>query len=71
MFAEIISKIGTTLDKGNLPYMIIGGQAVLLYGEPRLTRDIDIILGVSIDHLDKLLHIVEQIPLNPLPEDIF
>jgi hypothetical protein len=22
--------------------MIIGGQAVLLYGEPRLTRDIDI-----------------------------
>jgi predicted nucleotidyltransferase len=70
MFAEIISKIGTTLDKGNLPYMIIGGQAVLLYGEPRLTRDIDITLGVSIDYLDKLLHIIEQIPLNPLPEDI-
>ena len=70
MFAEIISKIGTTLDKGNLPYMIIGGQAVLLYGEPRLTRDIDITLGVSIDHLDKLLRIIEQIPLNPLPEDI-
>jgi hypothetical protein len=25
--------------------MIIGGQAVLLYGEPRLTKDIDITLG--------------------------
>jgi hypothetical protein len=33
--------------------MIIGGQAVLLYGEPRLTRDIDITLGVSAEHLDR------------------
>ncbi|GAH87084.1 unnamed protein product, partial [marine sediment metagenome] len=29
--------------------MIIGGQAVLLYGEPRLTRDIDVTLGDDID----------------------
>jgi len=27
--------------------MVIGGQAVLLYGEPRLTKDIDITLGDS------------------------
>lgn len=28
--------------------MIIGGQAVMVYGEPRLTKDIDITLGVDI-----------------------
>jgi hypothetical protein len=32
------------LNEQNIPYMIIGGQAVLLYGKPRLTRDIDITL---------------------------
>jgi hypothetical protein len=47
MFEKILARLGATLDESNLPYMIIGGQAVLLYGEPRLTRDIDITLGVG------------------------
>ncbi|MGC9445266.1 MAG: hypothetical protein ACP5E9_10130 [Candidatus Methanospirareceae archaeon] len=34
--------------------MVIGGQAVLLYGEPRLTRDIDITLGLGVEHLATL-----------------
>ena len=42
MFDKLLSKIGECLSNHDLPYMIIGGQAVLLYGEPRLTRDIDI-----------------------------
>jgi len=50
--------------------MIIGGQAVLLYGEPRLTRDIDITLGVNIDRLETLLLVAQQLSLKPLPEDI-
>jgi hypothetical protein len=42
MFEEILSKIGAILKRHNIPYMIIGGQAVLLYGEPRLKNpDID------------------------------
>jgi hypothetical protein len=70
MFEKLLSKIAQCLDNYNLPYMIIGGQAVLLYGEPRLTRDIDITLGVNIDCLDVLLNVVREISLKPLPEDI-
>ncbi|MBM4135236.1 MAG: hypothetical protein FJ241_00185 [Nitrospira sp.] len=70
MFEELLAKIGTVLNKYKLPYMIIGGQAVLLYGEPRLTRDIDITLGVDIDFLDTLLDAVQELSLKPLPEDI-
>ena len=47
MFEELIVKIARELKKADLPYMIIGGQAVLLYGAPRLTKDIDITLGVD------------------------
>jgi hypothetical protein len=39
MFEEILSQIGVSLSSHNLPYMVVGGQAVLLYGEPRLARD--------------------------------
>lgn len=70
MFDRILSRVGACLNKNDLPYMIIGGQAVLLYGEPRLTRDIDITLGVGADQLDRLLQTIELIPLKPLPQDI-
>jgi len=49
--------------------MIIGGQAVLLYGEPRLTRDIDITLGVGPDRLPDVLRVAKDIGLAILPED--
>jgi hypothetical protein len=49
--------------------MVIGGQAVLLYGEPRLTRDIDVTLGVGTDRLAAVLELLSEIPLRPLPEN--
>jgi len=70
MFEKILSSIGASLKKRNIPYMIIGGQAVLLYGEPRLTRDIDIALGVNVDRLDELLAVVQELTLKPLPKDL-
>lgn len=41
------------MDEAGVPYMVIGGQAVLIYGEPRLTKDIDITLGVDVDGLPR------------------
>ena len=70
MFEELLSRIGASLNRHSIPYMIIGGQAVLLYGEPRLTRDIDIILGVNTDHLNELLAVVQELSLKPLPKDV-
>jgi len=70
MFEKLLSEIGASLNRHSLPYMIIGGQAVLLHGEPRLTRDIDITLGVNIDHLDELLSVVHELSLKPIPKDI-
>lgn len=48
MFQKLLKKIANELSAHNIPYMVIGGQAVLLYGEPRLTKDIDIILGIGL-----------------------
>lgn len=70
MFEKLLSRIGANLNKRSLPYMIIGGQAVLLHGEPRLTRDIDITLGVNTDHLDELLSLVQELSLKSIPNDI-
>ena len=51
---------------GNLPYMIIGGQAVLLYGDPRLTQDVDVTLGVPPDQADAILAVAPAAGLHVL-----
>jgi len=46
--------------------MVIGGQAVLLYGEPRLTRIIDITVGLDSNGLHQVLAIVRDLGLRVL-----
>ncbi|MFH1452999.1 MAG: nucleotidyl transferase AbiEii/AbiGii toxin family protein [Armatimonadota bacterium] len=70
MFKELITKLAKIFNKNLTPYMIIGGQAVILYGEPRLTRDIDITLGIGTEKLDNILNIVKELNLKILAEDI-
>jgi predicted nucleotidyltransferase len=69
VFQTILKKIAEALQADGISYMVIGGQAVLLYGEPRLTKDIDVTLGVGIESLAHIKGIVESIDLKPLVED--
>ena len=66
MFQTLIENIASALEKVNLPYMIIGGQAVLLYGEPRLTKDIDITLGIGVNEYKKILSTITELNLKIL-----
>ncbi len=68
MFQQLLERIAAGLDARKLPYMVIGGQAVLLYGEPRLTKDIDITLGVGPDQWRELLEMSQAFGLHPLVE---
>ncbi|HON37823.1 conserved hypothetical protein [anaerobic digester metagenome] len=70
MFEEILASLGKALRIRSIPYMVIGGQAVLLYGEPRLTRDIDITLGVDTGCLDEILDLAGELSLRALPDDV-
>jgi len=66
VFERLLKKVAPQLKKASIPYMVIGGQAVLIYGEPRLTRDIDITMGISVDGLDKVKKIIPIIGLKSL-----
>lgn len=57
------------LEAARLPFMLIGGQAVLLHGQPRLTEDIDVTLGVDPDRQRPVLDLCKDLDLRPLPED--
>jgi hypothetical protein len=68
MFPRLLDALARKLDEFRIPYMVIGGQAVLFYGEPRLTRDIDVTLGIAGDEVGRVLKLAEQLGLDVLVE---
>lgn len=60
MFKELLKRLATGLASEDIPYMIIGGQAVLYYGEPRFTKDIDITLGIDTTAIKKVIALTER-----------
>jgi hypothetical protein len=69
MIAALIKRIAQHLDASRVPYMIIGGQAVLLYGRPRVTRDIDITLGLDTNRFSIIDKLRKDMDLRVLTED--
>jgi hypothetical protein len=65
LYPTLLARLARALDGAGISYMIIGGQAVLLHGEPRLTRDIDLTLGCDAGELDRLLSIAAAADLQP------
>jgi predicted nucleotidyltransferase len=61
MFEKLLEELALALDRRQIPYMLIGGQAVLLYGEPRLTADIDITLGRDAEQVGEVLSLVKDL----------
>jgi len=64
MFERLLESLPRALDTRSIPYMPIGGKAVLLYGEPRLTRDIGITLGLPASRLPLVLEVACALRLH-------
>ena len=71
MFEHLLGRLAEAFDAAGLPYMVIGGQAVLLYGEPRLTQDIDVTVGVAPDRLSDVLAALTDVGIRPLVDAAF
>jgi len=66
VFQKILRRVAQELKQASIPYMVIGGQAVLLYGEPRLTRDIDVTLGIGVSELARIKKVLPAMGLKVL-----
>jgi predicted nucleotidyltransferase len=71
----MLGKLYKKLDKGlaelDIPYMVIGGQATLIYREARFTNDVDIVLGVDIERYNDIAKLCEALNIVALPANPF
>jgi hypothetical protein len=59
MSLKVLKSIASFLSEAGIPYMVTGGQAVLQYGIPRFTKDIDFLIALTPWELCKVLKYVE------------
>nr|MBA4405241.1 hypothetical protein [Nanoarchaeum sp.] len=46
-YKEILKSVSSFLNKNNISYMIVGAVSIAIYGEPRTSADIDIIIQLE------------------------
>lgn len=52
--ADLISLFAVPLEKAGLPYMVTGATAAILYGQPRTTNDLDVVIELKSADLPRL-----------------
>jgi len=68
-FIEFIKRTIVSLNCSQVKYVIVGGVLVSIYGEPRTTKDIDVILDISPKDrraIEKLLECLEKMEFHIL-----
>jgi hypothetical protein len=61
---DLLGRIIGLLDEASIPHMVVGSLASSFHGEPRQTRDIDIVIDPDPDALH---HLLNRIP----PEELY
>ncbi len=69
MIIKTLKDIAQLLQSANIPYMVIGGQAVVIYGKPRFSEDIDITVALIPEEFRKIKNILAK-KFNISPEDV-
>ena len=54
-FAALLADVIPRLDRAGVPYMVTGSLASSYYGEPRSTRDLDIVIDPDAASLERLV----------------
>ncbi|TVQ96050.1 MAG: hypothetical protein EA399_16620 [Desulfovibrionales bacterium] len=57
---DVIRDITQRLEQIDIPYMLTGSIAMNYYAEPRMTRDIDIVVELGVSILDDFFAILEK-----------
>ena len=59
-FAELLALVIAHLDRAEIPYMLTGSLASSYHGEPRATRDLDVVIDPSPAALESLVAELER-----------
>src|SRR2546422_11611808 len=57
---EVLKVVTGRLDASGIPYMVTGSMALNYYAVPRMTRDIDLVVELSVTDVDRLSDLFQK-----------
>ena len=60
--AKLLKDITQFLSSHKIPYMITGSWSSIYYGRPRASHDIDFVVELPIENIEKTLHLFSLLP---------
>ena len=63
MISDLLQRVTTALDAKAIPYMLTGSLASSMYGIPRSTNDIDIVMSPTREQLLSLVQLFQRVGL--------
>lgn len=57
---QVLKIVTKRLEEADIGYMITGSVAANFYSQPRMTRDIDIVIQLKAGQIDKLYHLFKK-----------
>jgi hypothetical protein len=57
---DILKLVASRLNDAKIDYMLSGSVALTFYGKPRMTRDIDIVIMIPLEEVDRFVRLFEQ-----------
>jgi len=54
---DIVRDVSGRLERGGLAYMLTGSMAMNYYAQPRMTRGIDLVVALTAQDIDKVVHL--------------
>lgn len=67
---DILEKVCRFMGKEEIEYVIVGGIAVLIYGRPRSTMDVDIIIKIKEEEIANLVEFLKENEFRISSEDL-
>src|SRR5712672_454033 len=52
---DIVRDISRRFEQAGIPYMLTGSMAMNYYAQPRMTRDIDVVIAISQDDVGRIV----------------
>ena len=68
MIGELLRRITVALEANAIPYMLTGSLASSMYGVPRATNDIDIVILPTREQLMSVVQLFQRVGLTVTPE---
>lgn len=66
---QLLKEITSFLQKNKIPYMITGAWSVIFYGRPRASHDIDFVVEMSKQDINRVIKVFKTLPREFLVQE--